>query len=159
MRNLFAVAPKLIGALHDAIGNNDVMAYLVMMTIRLVELHRVLKPTGSLYLHGDPTASHDLKLVLDQIFGPVNFRNEIVWKRKSGRVFSKNSFGQKNDYVLFYGKTERNYFKEMYSLEQAKNYIEERFVYENEDGRKYMRSPLNNPDYRPNPFSHQLFRP
>ena len=57
---------KLIGALHDAIGGNDVMAYLVMMTIRLVELHRVLKPTGSLYLHCDPVASHYLKLVLDQ---------------------------------------------------------------------------------------------
>ncbi|MBM4432716.1 MAG: site-specific DNA-methyltransferase, partial [Chloroflexi bacterium] len=70
---------KLIGALHDAIGNNDVMAYLVMMTARLIELHRVLKSTGSLYLHCDPTASHYLKLVLDQIFGPANFRNEIVW--------------------------------------------------------------------------------
>ncbi len=72
---------RLIGALHEAIGHNDVMAYLVMMTARLIELHRVLKPTGSLYLHCDPTASHYLKLVLDQIFGPANFRNEIVWKR------------------------------------------------------------------------------
>ena len=72
---------KLISALHDAIGNNDVMAYLVMMTARLIELHRVLKPTGSLYLHCDPTASHYLKIVLDQIFGPTNFRNEVVWKR------------------------------------------------------------------------------
>ena len=70
---------SLIGALHDAIGNNDVMAYLVMMTARLIELHRVLKPTGSLYLHCDPTASHYLKLVLDQIFGANNFRNEITW--------------------------------------------------------------------------------
>ena len=141
---------KLIGALHEVLGNNDVMAYLVMMTARLIELHRVLNSTGSLYLHCDPTASHYLKLVLDQIFGPVNFRNEIVWKRKSGRVYSKNSFGQKNDSILFYGKTEFNYFNEMYSLEQAKDYIEERFVYKDEDGRKYMRSPINNPDYRPN---------
>ncbi len=69
---------KLIGALHDAIGGNDVMAYLVMMTARLIELHRVLKPTGSLYLHCDPTASHYLKLVLDQIFGAANFQNEVV---------------------------------------------------------------------------------
>jgi len=73
---------KLIGALHDSIGNNDVMAYLVMMTIRLVELHRVLKPTGSLYLHCDPVASHYLKLVLDQVFGQVtsemkSFGNEV----------------------------------------------------------------------------------
>ena len=59
------------------------MAYLVMMAARLVELHRVLKPTGSLYLHCDPTASHYLKIVLDAIFGPQNFRNEIIWKRSS----------------------------------------------------------------------------
>ena len=57
------------------------MAYLTMMAVRLVELHRVLKPTGSLYLHCDPTASHYLKLVLDAIFGPKNFSNEIVWRR------------------------------------------------------------------------------
>ncbi len=70
-------------ALRDFIGENQMMAYLVMMAARLVELHRVLKPTGSLYLHCDPTASHYLKIVLDTIFGPVNFRNEIVWKRTS----------------------------------------------------------------------------
>src|SRR4030042_247778 len=60
---------RLISALHDSIGNNDVMAYLVMMTIRLIELHRVLKSTGSLYLHCDPTASHSLKVVMDAVFG------------------------------------------------------------------------------------------
>ena len=65
----------------EGIGRNDVTAYLVMMTVRLIELRRVLKNTGSLYLHCDPTASHYLKLVLDQIFGPANFRNEIIWKR------------------------------------------------------------------------------
>ena len=72
---------SMIGALRSFIGANQMMAYLVMMAVRLVELHRVLKPTGSLYLHCDPTASHYLKIVLDAIFGPERFGNEIVWKR------------------------------------------------------------------------------
>ncbi len=76
---LIAHAPtnvsEMIGALRGFIGENQMMAYLVMMAARLVELHRVLTPTGSLYLHCDPTASHYLKIVLDTIFGPENFRN------------------------------------------------------------------------------------
>ena len=63
------------------LGDNDMLAYLSMMAPRLVELHRVLKPTGSIYLHCDPTASHYLKMLLDAIFGPRNFRNEIIWRR------------------------------------------------------------------------------
>ena len=63
------------------------MAYLVMMAARLIELHRVLKPTGSLYLHCDPTASHYLKILLDAIFGP-HFRNEIIWKRTTPKGLS-----------------------------------------------------------------------
>ncbi len=94
---------KLIGALHDAIGHNDVMAYLVMMTARLIEMHRVLKPTGSLYLHCDPTASHYLKLVLDQIFGSANFRNEIIWCYTGPRK-SPKYFPRKHDVILFYSK-------------------------------------------------------
>src|SRR4030042_66427 len=93
----------LIGALHEVLGNNDVMAYLVMMTARLIELHRVLKPTGSLYLHCDPTASHYLKLVLDQIFGPLNFKNEIVWKRTTAHNDPRR-FGRIHDILLFYSK-------------------------------------------------------
>ena len=71
------------------------MAYLAMMAVRLVELHRVLKDTGSLYLHCDPTASHYLKLVLDAVFGPENFRNEIIWRRynrpKGSQFVARNS--------------------------------------------------------------------
>ncbi len=100
---------KLIGALYDSIGGNDVMAYLVMMTIRLVELHRVLKPTGSLYLHCDPTASHYLKLVLDQIFGPANFRNEILWTYRTGGA-SKRHFARKHDTIFFYTKSSKYTF-------------------------------------------------
>jgi len=95
---------QLIGALHDAIGGNEVMAYLVMMTARLVELHRVLKPTGSLYLHCDPTASHYLKLVLDQIFGPTSFQNEIVWWYHDPSGRTTNRFMRKHDVIFFYAK-------------------------------------------------------
>src|SRR5436305_4100057 len=70
---------KMMKALVEFLGRNDMTAYLVMMANRLLELHRVLKPTGSLYLHCDPTASHYLKIVLDAVFGKEFFRNEIVW--------------------------------------------------------------------------------
>src|SRR6266446_7982267 len=72
---------KMIESLREFIGTNQMMAYLVMMAARLVELHRVLKSTGSLYLHCDPTASHYLRMLLDGIFGARNFRTEIIWKR------------------------------------------------------------------------------
>src|SRR5260370_24148220 len=74
---------KMIESLRGFIGDNQMMAYLVMMAARLVELHRVLKPTGSIYLHCDPTASHYLKIILDTIFGVKRFRNELIWKRTS----------------------------------------------------------------------------
>ena len=64
---------ELVAALRSFLGQNDMMAYLTMMAQRMVELHRVLKPTGSIYLHCDPTASHYLKLLMDAVFGPRNF--------------------------------------------------------------------------------------
>ena len=76
-------AAIMLKAMRSALGENDMMAYLAMMAVRLIELHRVLKPTGSLYLHCDPTASHYLKILLDSIYGVGNFRNEIIWKRTS----------------------------------------------------------------------------
>ena len=97
-RHLTTEAPpqvsQMISALRTFItgsanGRNQMMAYLVMMAARLGELHRVLKPTGGLYLHCDPTASHYLKIILDTIFEPQNFRNEIVWKRTSAHSSSK----------------------------------------------------------------------
>ena len=88
---------KMIDSLRDFIGTNQMMAYLVMMAGRLVELHRVLKPTGSLYLHCDPTASHYLKIILDTIFNPQNFRNEIIWKRQSAHSDAKTKFADVTD--------------------------------------------------------------
>ena len=94
-------------ALRAFLGENDMMAYLVMMANRLLELHRALKPTGSLYLHCDPTASHYLKIVLDGIFSPENFRSEIIWKR-SGAHNSARRYGPIHDTILFYSKS-KNY--------------------------------------------------
>ncbi|HEY93162.1 MAG TPA: site-specific DNA-methyltransferase [Dehalococcoidia bacterium] len=102
----------LIDAMHSVLGNNDVMAYLVMMTPRLVELHRVLKDTGSLYLHCDPTASHYLKLVLDRVFGPRNFKNEIVWHYRRWTAPSKK-FQRLHDIVFFYTKEDNYTFNEI----------------------------------------------
>ncbi len=79
----------MLSAMVEGLGHNPVTAYLAMMAVRLVELHRVLKPTGSLYLHCDPTAGHYLKVLLDAIFSPSRFRNEIIWQRTSGATIRK----------------------------------------------------------------------
>jgi site-specific DNA-methyltransferase (adenine-specific) len=93
----------MITALREFVGRNVFMAYLVMMTPRLVELHRALKPTGSLYLHCDPTASHYLKIVLDTVFGKENFRNEIILKRTTIHR-DASRFGRIHDVLMFYSK-------------------------------------------------------
>ena len=131
---------KLIGALHDSLGHNDVMAYLVMMTARLIELHRVLKPTGSLYLHCDPTASHYLKLVLDQIFGPANFRNEIVWKRTSAHSSAKR-YGPIHDILFFYSKSESYTWNSEFTPYDAE-YIEQFYRNTDDEGRHFTLSDL-----------------
>jgi len=139
---------KLIGALHDSIGNNDVMAYLVMMTIRLVELHRVLKPTGSLYLHCDPVASHYLKLVLDQVFSPGNFRNEIVWKRSSAHSDigqGAKHMGRLHDILFFYSKSD-DFVCNMEFLSYDKEYSDTFYHYvEPGTGRRYRLGDLTGP--------------
>jgi len=137
---------KLIASLHDAIGQNDVMAYLVMMTIRLIELHRVLKPTGSLYLHCDPTASHYLKIVLDQIFGPTNFRNEIVWKRFNFHADARR-FGRLSDRLLFYTKTSDFVFNQL-KAPFSDEYLESKFVHLDSNNRRYRLDNLNPPGGR-----------
>ena len=97
-----------VEALRSFLGTNDMMAYLTMMAIRLVELRRVLKPAGSIYLHCDPTASHYLKLVMDAIFGPEHFRNEIVWlrsKNPKGSQHALTKFSPFSDTILYYAKS------------------------------------------------------
>ncbi len=94
---------KTMQAFMTMLGNSDMMAYLSMMAPRLVELRRVLKPTGSIYLHCDPTASHYLKLLMDAIFGSKNFLNEIIWHYTGGGR-SKSYFSRKHDTILWYKK-------------------------------------------------------
>ena len=94
---------EMISAFRQFIGSNDMMAYLVMMAPRLVELHRVLKPTGSIYLHCDPTAGHYLKILMDTVFGKENFRNEIIWKRTSAHGGARR-WGPIHDMIFFYTK-------------------------------------------------------
>ena len=96
---------RLIESFRAFIGNNQMMAYLVMMAVRLIELHRVLKPTGSLYLHCDPTASHYLKLLLDTIFGHDGLKSEIIWKRTTAHNSAKR-YGPVHDVIFFYAKSE-----------------------------------------------------
>jgi site-specific DNA-methyltransferase (adenine-specific) len=99
----------LTNSLTEFIGHNEMMAYLVNMTARLIPLHSVLKPSGTLYLHCDPTASHYLKIILDVIFGKHNFRNEIVWCYRGGGV-PKNDFANRHDIIFRYSKTDEYYF-------------------------------------------------
>lgn len=103
-----------ISALMTIVGRNQMMAYLVMMAARLVELHRVLKPTGSLYLHCDPTASHYLKIILDSIFGAENFRNEIVWQRTSSHNDSKK-WSSIHDIIFYYTKSNKYTWNPVYT--------------------------------------------
>lgn len=94
----------VLAALRGILKTSDLMAYLAMMAPRLVLMHERLKPTGSLYLHCDPTASHYLKLLLDMLFGPQNFRNEIIWRR-TGAHNSSRRYGPVHDVILFYTKS------------------------------------------------------
>ncbi len=114
-------------AFRTMLGATDMLAYLSMMAPRLVELRRVLRPTGSLWLHCDPTASHYLKLLLDAVFGPKNFRNEIVWhyRRWTGAA---RSFLKMHDTIFFYSKTGKYTFNRQFtaytegSLTRKKNF-------------------------------------
>jgi site-specific DNA-methyltransferase (adenine-specific) len=97
---------RLIDALHSALQQSDMMAYLVMMAVRLHELRLKLKETGTLYLHCDPTASHYLKIILDSIFGPGNFRSELIWRRSAAHNKLSKQYGPIHDTVLFYSRGE-----------------------------------------------------
>lgn len=94
----------MVNALHDALGTSPMMAYLVNMALRLQDIWRVLKPTGSLYLHCDPVASHYLKTILDSTFGPGQFRSEIIWRRTGSHNKAKR-WAPIHDVILFYTKS------------------------------------------------------
>jgi DNA modification methylase len=129
------------------LGNNDMLAYLTRMAPRLVELHRALKPSGSLYLHCDPVASHYLKILLDAIFGENNFQNEIVWKRQSSHNDAKQGskhFGRIHDSLLFFTNHPNNYTWNQLYKEHDPGYIKSHYT-NNEGGRRFRWGDLSGP--------------
>ena len=140
-------AYTVIEAARSASGKS-MMSYLIMMAVRLIEMERILKPTGSIYLHCDPTASHYLKLILDTIFGGQNYRNEIVWKRTSSHNDAKR-FGKIHDVILYYAKYAKEVSFTPVYVDYSEDYLSEKFK-QDENGRWYKLENLTAP-YRGGP--------
>ena len=140
-------------AIIDAAGlshGKSMKSYLIMMAVRLLEMRRILKPTGSLYLHCDPTASHYLKTLLDTLFGSENYRNEISWRRSNPKSLAKINFPNCRDIILRYSKSEKCTFNKVFG-EHDPEYIRKAYKYQESDGRRYRLLPLLNPNNdRPN---------
>lgn len=130
-------------AFRSMLGGNDMLAYLSMMAPRLVYLHRILRSTGSIFLHCDPTASHYLKVLMDSVFGAGNFRNEIIWHYSGWNKKNKTTFNSRHDTILMYGKGEEQAFNS-YAVpwENAEEYVRVRKqkVRTDSDGRDYVLS-------------------
>jgi site-specific DNA-methyltransferase (adenine-specific) len=143
-----AAAAQMLSAMRGFLGENDMMAYLAMMAVRLIELHRVLKPTGSLYLHCDPTASHYLKILLDAVFGKASFRTEISWRRTSAHndaAQGRNQYGNVRDIIYFYTKTNKWTWNWQYTP-YDQTYIDNFYRYTEEGtGRKYRLGDITAP--------------
>lgn len=139
---------SMIAAMHEFIGENQMMAYLVMMAVRLVELHRVLKPTGSLYLHCDPTASHYLKVLLDTIFDVRNYHDEIVWQRTNVHSDSK-TWSHVSDSIFFYTKSSQFSWHPVYAKHKDE-YLTSKYRHKDSDGRVYRLDNMTSPNPRPN---------
>ena len=126
-------AADMLRAMRGFLGQNDMMAYLAMMAVRLIELHRVLKKTGSLYLHCDPTASHYLKILLDAVFGKSSFLSEIVWKRTSSHNSAKR-WGPVHDTILLYSKQPAYCWNSVFES-YDESYVDRFYRFEDEKGR------------------------
>jgi len=135
----------MMEAFHSFLKNSPMMAYLAMMAPRLVELHRVLKDSGSLYLHCDPTASHHLKLMLDAIFGSTNFRSEIVWKRTSAHSASRR-WNDVHDTILFYAKSPKHIWNQV--LVEHSDEYSARYKHIDASGKKWADDNLTGPGTR-----------
>jgi len=140
---------KLLEGLRQAFGDTSLLGYLSVMALRLRELHRGLKPTGSLYLHCDPTASHYLKMVLDCIFGGENLRNEVTWKRTHAHGDSRRRFAWISDTILFYAASKATPFSTVY-LPYSQEYIDKYYRHRDANGRRYQLVSLRSPNPRPN---------
>lgn len=133
-------AARILAALRGWLGEADMMAYLAMMTVRLSELHRVLKPTGSLYLHCDPAASHYLKILLDAIFGPGQFANELIWQRTTAHS-SARKFAPIHDTLLFYRKGRSSTWNAP-RAGYSDDYLNKYYKFDDGDGQLYWRADL-----------------
>jgi site-specific DNA-methyltransferase (adenine-specific) len=135
--------------------SHSAVAYLTTMAHRLWYMHKLLKNTGSFYLHCDQTMSAYLKLMCDMIFGEKNFRNEIIWKRKTGKGETNqksNKFGTSVDIILFYAKSEKTGLNTQFTFDAAgyDEYLKSNFNLIDENGRKYRSADLGSPSPRPN---------
>lgn len=140
---------------NDSFRYNDSFnrsSWLTFMKNRLYIAKEMLHKNGVIFIHLDYNAIHYCKLLMDEIFGEDNFINEIIWRRKQATSFGNSKFGITNDTILFYSNSQVYDFYPIYSLddENTQNYIKERFVYDDGDGHKYMKSPLVNSLNRPN---------
>jgi DNA modification methylase len=133
-------AGVLLDSFEKVFPASNMLAYLAMMGVRLIEMQRVLKPTGALYLHCDPTASHYLKILLDAIFTPKNFRSEIIWKRTSSHNSAKR-WGPIHDTILFVSKSDEYQWNRVL-LPYDKKYVEKYYRFLDDDGRRYRLSDL-----------------
>jgi site-specific DNA-methyltransferase (adenine-specific) len=132
---------EVLRALRSFLRENDMMAYLTMMAVRLQEMHRALKPTGSLYLHCDPTASHYLKLILDSVFDPDKFLNEVIWKRTSAHGDASRRFAGVHDTILAYSRSKESTWNQIF-VPYSEEYTLEHFVHKDPDGRLFRRTGL-----------------
>jgi len=119
MKSGNANATEMLRAMRAFLKENDMMAYLAMMSIRLLELRRVLKPTGTLYLHCDSTASHYLKILMDAIFGAANYRNEIIWKRSNPKSHISTNFPTCTDTILRFSKSKEVIYHQPYARDHG----------------------------------------
>ena len=137
----------------DAAGmahGQGMKSYLIMMAVRLLEMQRLLKPTGSIYLHCDPTASHYLKMLMDSIFGAGRFRNEIVWRRTTAKGLASTRFASSHDTLLFYTRGDSPCWNPQFEPHDPE-YVRKFYRYVEDTGRRYRHADLTNPNKdRPN---------
>ncbi len=138
--------PALYQAIHAAelTHGKGMKSYLIMMAVRLLEMQRVLKKTGNIYLHCDPTASHYLKTLMDSVFGKNNFKNEIVWNSATGAKNNvKTRFGRGHDIIFFYGMPKSKFNVQYEPL--SEEYLKSHYTYTDGDGRRFRADNLNAP--------------
>ncbi|MGO8866182.1 MAG: DNA methyltransferase [Alphaproteobacteria bacterium] len=150
LSSAYTQAAELLRAMRGFLGENDMMAYLAMMAVRLIELRRVLKPTGSLYLHCDPTASHYLKALLDAIFGVAGFANEIIWRRTTPKGLAFSRYAANHDVLLFYRRGDTFTWNPQY-MSYSEEYAGRYNLIDEKTGRRFQATSLLNPSpNRPN---------